>query len=180
MTRVFDKHWIKTSIVEQMKARAELYKGRVPNDPAAMVVIDACRAQYIQRDLTTLLIYTIDDGMHDIGWWKNPDYARCWHLSLSYWYPDSTVAPKWNAATQEWIRLFFNPHERWVWAEPPHSAIGKQRGVWHYRLFADPNWQPIFPEGEVYSTLKTERGWLSHSEVMEKIRREAEIGRERS
>ena len=171
--RIFDKYWPKTSIVEQMKARAQIYGGRLP--PADMreglAIVDACSAQYEQPGLYTSLIYTMDEGMHSIGWWKNPDYARCYHLSLSFWYPDLTVAPKDEKATAEWVELFFHPNARWVWAEPPFSAPGKRKNVWHYRLFADEHWQPILPQGEVYSTLKTELGWLSWSELQDKQRR---------
>lgn len=30
------------------------------------------------------LVYTRDVGHHSCGWWKNPDYERCYHLSLSW------------------------------------------------------------------------------------------------
>ncbi len=174
MPRIFDKYWTKNAIVEQMKAKAELYKGRFPlaNNKIGLAIVNSCLAQYEQPGLITTLIYTADDGMHAVGWWKNPDYARCYHLSIAYWYPDSTVAPKQNKATQEWVDLFFHPHANWVWTEPPYSAIGKRKNVWHYRLFADEHWQPRLAEGEVYSTLKTERGWLSYSELQDRIKRE--------
>ena len=82
--RIFDKYWPKTSIVEQMKARAQLYGGRLPPTDMreGLAIVDACSAQYEQPGLYTSLIYTMDEGMHSIGWWKNPDYARCYHLSL--------------------------------------------------------------------------------------------------
>lgn len=55
--------------------------------------------------------------------------------------------------------------ERLLWCEPPYSEEGKKAGVYHYRLFCDENWQPIFPRGEVYSTQFTEMGWKSFSEL---------------
>lgn len=172
--RLFDKYWPKASIVEQMKTRAQIYihSGKFPpaGDQEGLAIVRACSAQYDQPGLTTTLIFTIDDGMHAIGWWKNPEYARCWHLSLAFWYPDDTVAPKDDKATAEWVELFFHPNARWVWSEPPFSEVGKQKNVWHYRLFVDENWQAIFPQGEVYSTLKTELGWLSWSELQDKLK----------
>lgn len=43
----------------------------------------------------TKLIFTRDAGMHSSGWWKNPDYERCWHLSLSFVSPlTGDVLPK--------------------------------------------------------------------------------------
>ncbi len=175
MTRLFDKFWLKPSIAQQMKARALEVCGGFPKvtQDEGMRIIHACTAQYNQKGLSTVLIYTMDDGMHDIGWWKNPDFARCLHLSLSYWYPDNRVAPKSDAITAEWLQAFFAPNERWLWMEPAYTIIGKKRGVWHYRLFAGPHWEPILPEGEVYSTLKTEKGWLSYSELQDKLKAEA-------
>ena len=38
------------------------------------------------------IIFTRDTGHHSSGWLKNPDYERCWHLSLSYRAPD----PLWS------------------------------------------------------------------------------------
>jgi hypothetical protein len=114
MPRIFDKYWTKPSIVEQMKTRAELFKGRFPSrsDAEGLAIVNACLAQYEQPGLITTLIYTIDDGMHSIGWWKNPEFARCWHLSVAYWYPDQTVAPKQEKASLEWIELFFRENEK--------------------------------------------------------------------
>lgn len=182
MVRLFDRYWLKTSIVEQMKARALRFVGKFPpaSDTEGLAIVEACRAQYEQRGLITLLAYTMDDGMHAVGWWKNPEYARCYHLSLSFWYPDNTVAPKNEKETVEWVNLFYQPNERWIWAEPPYSAIGKRRGVWHYRLFADELWQPMLPHGEVYSTLKTERRWLSWSDLQDKLKMEAKKTAENS
>lgn len=177
MTRFFDRYYPRSSIVEQMKARAALYQGMgplSPDSPGAMDLIDRCRAEYRQRGLTTCLIFTMDEGMHSIGWWKNPDYERCWHLTLSYWYPNGTVAPHQPRESHEWVEMFFYPHAEWVWTEPPHSEPGKRKNVWHYRLFADAGWQPIFPQGEVYSRLRTEAGWRSFSEVREEERKKTE------
>jgi hypothetical protein len=28
--------------------------------------------------------FPLDIGAHTSGWWKNPDYEACWHLSISY------------------------------------------------------------------------------------------------
>ena len=172
MVRIFGKYTPKTAIAEAMKVRARLYTGKFPPPSMAegLKIVDACRVQIEKPDLITLLAYTMDDGMHPVGWWKNPDYARCYHLSISYWYPGelARTAPKNEKETAEWITLFFHPNEGWIWCEPPHYGIGKQRDVWHYRLFADGHWQPIKPEGEVYSRLKTESGWLSYSELKDK------------
>ena len=55
------------------------------------------------------------------------------------------------AETQVWVELFYRDAARLVWCEPPTFREGKTLGVWHYRLFCDPNWQPILPRGEVYT-----------------------------
>lgn len=34
-------------------------------------------------------LFTHDRGMHSSGWWKNPDYEQCLHLSLSFFDPET-------------------------------------------------------------------------------------------
>ena len=105
------------------------------------------------------IIFTRDVGHHSSGWWKNPDYERCFHLSISFFGERSKKYLK------RMLEALFGENKRLLWIEPPYSAEGKQREVWHYRLFCDENWQPIKPRGEVYSTEFTELGWKSYSEV---------------
>jgi hypothetical protein len=46
-----------------------------------------CTAAY--RPDGSILILTRESGYHTSGWWKNPDYERCLHLSLSFRDPDT-------------------------------------------------------------------------------------------
>lgn len=127
------------------------------------VAYEMHRAEY-----GTNLIFTRDVGHHTSGWFRNPDYERCLHLSTSalpraIWTPDT---PDLDAALQTaWVHAFFKDDVRYVWAESPKSAQGKQLGVWHWRLFCDEHWTPIMPRGEVYSSEFTELGWRSASEM---------------
>lgn len=112
----------------------------------------------------TSLLYSRDEGYHSGGWWKNPDYERCYHLSLSFFdWLSFEPRPKDTALTAKWISAFFGSHSQWLWCEPPSMDL--EIGAWHYRLFCDPKWQPIKPRGEVYSTQFTELGWKSFSEL---------------
>lgn len=114
----------------------------------------------------TRLIFTRDAGHHSLGWWKNPDYERCLHLSLSFFDPETgEPAPYDGRRAEKWAQLFFGRNLRLVWVEPPYSDEGKTRGVHHFRLFCDPSWAPIKPRGEVYTRELTERGWRSFSEI---------------
>jgi hypothetical protein len=45
------------------------------------------------------------------------------------------------------------------------QSVGRQYDVHHYRLFADKQWRPLLPRGEVYSKEFTERGWKSFGEI---------------
>ncbi len=105
------------------------------------------------------IIFTRDIGHHSSGWWKNPDYERCYHLSISF--PGGSN----KFALSKIIQGLFGDNKNKLWIEPPYSDDGKRKGVWHYRLFCDANWQPIIPRGEVYSKEFTESGWKSYSEV---------------
>lgn len=163
--RNFDQRWLKFGVAKEMRRVAtasRTYSGL--NTPENRALIDRCKARHLLTG--TLLIFTRDSNMHMGGWWKNPDYERCWHLSLSFYDPETEErAPKNPKLTDEWLEVFYGDDQRYVWAEPPFSPQGKTNGVWHYRVFCDPAWQPILPRGEVYSKEFTERGWLSFSEL---------------
>lgn len=106
-----------------------------------------------------IIILTRDVGYHSSGWWKNPDYERCYHLSISF--PSGL-----NRKKLEYIlEKFFGNNRRLLRCEAPYSEQGKRNEVYHYRLFCDKNWQPIMPRGEVYSKQFTELGWKSFSEL---------------
>lgn len=114
----------------------------------------------------SVVCFTRDVGHHKSGWWKNPDYERCFHLSLSFLDPIiGENAPKNNKLTMQWVDLFYGDSKRLVWAESPVSKKGKASDVWHYRVFCDEHWRPMKPRGEVYGKELTKAGWKSFSEV---------------
>lgn len=128
----------------------------------------------------TKLILTRDAGHHTCGWWKNPDYDRCWHLSLSFFHPEVGIPVSKNKAlTKDWLDRVFRQNVTKIWCEPPYGEKGKRNDVWHYRLFCDENWTPIIPRKEVYTRTFTEAGWMSYSEVQEKKKRESEEFRQK-
>lgn len=162
----------------------------VPSDEAAQLVADMKRIarygfyrggietreerRYFDRCVrafgsfpVTRLIFTRDAGMHASGWWKNPDYSQCLHLSLSFVDEETGAStPKHGKLTEEWVALFFGDWKRLVWCEPPFSPDGKRNDVWHYRVFTSPDFSvPLLPRGEVYSRELTEAGWKSWSDV---------------
>lgn len=111
-------------------------------------------------------IFSRDTGYHTSGWWKNPDYERCYHLSVSFFDPlTEQLRPQDKKIVDQFLDGLFGPNKRLLWCESPHSKAGKKRDVWHYRLFCDEHWQPILPRGEVYSKAFTEVGWKSFSEL---------------
>lgn len=114
----------------------------------------------------TVLIFTRDEGMHSSGWWKNPDYERCLHLSLSFRDPLTGMPrPRDIELTKDWVEAFFHEQKRLIWAESPYSDDGKRSEVWHYRVFCDLNWHPMMPRKEVYTREFTDAGWKSFSDL---------------
>lgn len=111
------------------------------------------------------MMLTRDAGMHSEGWFKNPEYDRCFHCSLSYYHLDKTPADQQRDISRELTALLFGENQRLLWIEGPFSKMGKKLDVYHYRLMCDANWQPIQPRKEVYSTEFTEKGWRSFSEI---------------
>ena len=121
----------------------------------ALSPIESCR-----------LIFTRDMGHHMGGWWKNPDYERCWHLSISFCVnPTDAPLPYRKRFAETVARAFFGDACRLAWVEPPYSERGKKLGVHHYRLFCDPSWSPILPKGEVCDRSRTPAEWKSFSEI---------------
>lgn len=125
-------------------------------------------------ELTVIVMFSRDAGHHSGGWFKNPDYEYCYHLSLSYRGSDGDPlnsarrlerAPQMHRLSEVFIKAFYDKFTHLVWAEPPFSKIGKKLQVWHYRVFTNERWQPMHPRGEVYTTEFTEKGWKSYSEL---------------
>lgn len=129
--------------------------------------INACAYLYsITPEISARLIYTRDAGHHTGGWWANPDYERCLHLSLSFIVnPTDDPLPFLREPAAAIARAFWGEAARQAWIERPYSDDGKRLDVWHYRLFCDVTWSPQLPRGEVYSRENTPRNWRSFSEV---------------
>lgn len=151
-------------VARQMRRRARrgVFDGRV----------SARSDEYLARcrrvKFGTTLIFTRDAGHHTSGWFKNPQYERCWHLSTSpvprvLWTPGTPDLD--HALRDRWLRAFFGDDLGHVWAESPKTPQGRAAGVYHWRLFCDERWQAITPKGEVYSLDLTELGWKSATEL---------------
>jgi len=166
--RRFQKYWLVESIAREMKRVAvtlPIYTGT--DSITNREIIRRSTGYHVVSG--SAIIFTRDSGHHSSGWWKNPEYERCWHLSLSFLDP-LTLEPRDKdiQLTEQWIEVFFHHDKRYVWSEPPYSEQGKILAVWHYRIFCDEAWQPIIPKGEVYSKALTEAGWLSYSDLRSK------------
>jgi len=112
-----------------------------------------------------VVLFTRDSDMHGSGWFKNPDFERCYHLSLSFRDPMTGEAAPFDDYVAERIaRAFFADHLRFAWTESAKSAEGRKLGVFHYRVFCNEAWQAFHPTGEVYSRELTEKGWQSWSD----------------
>ena len=154
----------KSPLVRYLKQQAQ--KGFYDGFPGkTMAYLDQCRAMY-SGDPTVVLIFTRDINMHVCGWLKNPDYERCFHLSLSFYDSISGESDQQiRGEAKKWCYRFFGKDNcRYLWVESPYSDKGKERDVYHYRMFCNPGWSPIIPRGEVYSKEFTEIGWKGFSE----------------
>lgn len=171
--RIFSEQWTCENIARwlQWKASFGTYDGIMT--PYAKAYTDQCKA--IHKPSGTILLFTRDEGMHESGWWKNPDYERCLHLSLSFRDPKTGLPRSRDKDwTDKWIEAFFPATKNLIWAEPPYSPEGKKADVWHYRVFYAPGWiAPILPRKEVYSKDFTPAHWLSYSDLQAKLEKEA-------
>lgn len=144
---------------------AGFYKGRA--DEEGMRIVTQCRHQFGHGDLIARLLFTRDVWMHNCGWWKNPDYEQCEHLSLSFVDAETREpSQQVRALAKVWCDAFFGDYTRLLWAEPPYSSEGKRADVYHYRLFMHSDWKtPLLPRGEVYTREFTDAGWKSFGEL---------------
>ena len=134
-------------------AQSGVFDGLSMSDP----YLERCR--WWLEGYGCIAILTRDTGYHPSGWWKNPDYERCYHLSVSF--PGGMK----RSCLEKILKGLFGYDRRLLWCEPPYSEAGREADVWHYRLFCDPAWQPLKPRGEVYTREFTEAGWKSFSEL---------------
>ena len=155
--------------LDRMVARLRLgaQTGRYDGTTRTAPYLMSQRAMLVRPDTSVVVIYTLDEGMHACGWWKNPDYERCKHMSVSFVSTETgEPAPHDRAATAMLCRRFMDDAARLSWWEPPYSEDGKRRDVWHVRVFYAPGWsEPILPRGEVYTREFTEGGWKSWSDI---------------
>ena len=167
--RWFNEHWTPDNIALWLKRQAATgtYDGILT--PSARRYTEACKCAH--RPSGSILLYTRDIGMHDCGWWKNPDYNQCLHLSLSFRDPKTGEARERDREWSDtWIEAAFGPLKTLIWTEPPYYPEGIANDVYHYRVFFAPGWvAPILPRGEVYSKDWTPAHWLSWSDLREKM-----------
>ena len=128
-------------------------------------VLEACK--WFLTSWDALAIVTRDEGAHTGGWWKNPDYERCLHLSLSFWDAETGLARGLDRkGTAAIVGAVFGKDCRLLWTESPKSDVGIRSGVWHYRLFMNGSWtEPKLPRKEVYTRDFIPSGWKSWSDV---------------
>ena len=148
---------------------------------AAAMVIDGRRTPAAQRHIRkcwhyhprtqTAMIFTREQGYHSGGWWKNPDYERCFHLSLrmlAYDGEKPIALPYDFKLGQKWVEAFFGDDAKLTWHEGPFTEQAKMESIHHYRLFCDEAWKAFKPRGEVYSKDWTPADWHSFSDIHRK------------
>ena len=170
--RNFDHNWTPENIAQWLLYQASFGTHDGILTPRAQLYTKKCTATH--QPTGAILLLTRDEGMHESGWWKNPDYERCLHLSLSFRDPQTGLQRSRDKDwTEKYVEAIFGPTKNLIWTEPPYSPEGKKGDVWHYRVFYAPGWvAPILPRKEVYSKDFTPANWLSWSDYQEKMRLE--------
>ena len=149
----------------RLVAKRRVFDGKMTS--ANMRVIRTCTHKVRYRQgLLASVTFTRDIGHNSGGWWKNPDYERCLHLSIAFVeeLPHGRI-PFQKKEGEITARAFFGDDVGLSWFEGAHSEEGKACGVGHYRLFCDPGWNPFKPRGEVYNTDWTPKDWKSFSDL---------------
>ena len=121
----------------------------------------------ITEPRTTSITVTFDFGYAGSGWWKNAEYDRCLHLSITH--PTNRVVSRVDPRTKmpfnvfdcetptdaevwAWAVALFGTDAAKAWVEPAASTLDPYRlpNVVHARVFCDDH-GPIIPTGEVYN-----------------------------
>lgn len=167
-----DRWLLKAAVAARMKRMAG--NGMFDGTLATQSYLNYCRGYHVPSG--TLMVFTRDGGMHSSGFFKNPDFERCFHLSLSFLDPETGEnADQDRDLAREWCESFFGDNHKLLWVESPDSEYGKKIDTWHYRLLMHDDWQtPLLPRGEVYSKDYTEAGWKSWSDVQAEIKAQRE------
>lgn len=118
------------------------------------------------------LLFSLDFGYHNSGWFANSDYESCLHLSVSYpraevprayrarpdlGIPYGYVGPDLETVPDDEVRawglVFYGAeHAPKAWFEPAASVFDPYRmpNVVHLRLFLDKAGRAFIPRGEPY------------------------------
>jgi hypothetical protein len=108
----------------------------------------------------SMLHFSRDEGMHTIGWVKEPLCDRAVHLWMQFYRPDANGIPGLiipdATLPDRWLSVFFGRERRnLIWCEPPIEATSRLYDLWHYRMFVDKNGFPL----NVGSDELLNRGW---------------------
>lgn len=148
----------------QLAADLRISASRAPEHKGQGVPDQRCVR--VLRGAGIVVLFTRDSNMHASGWFKNPQFERCFHLSLSFRDPATgEAAPFDDYVAQRIARAFFGDAVTAIWTESAKTDEGRKLGVVHYRVFCDEHWNRIDPKGEVYSRELTEKGWRSWSDL---------------
>lgn len=106
--KLFDSRWLMAGVAKEMRRRAmsgiAVYGSL--NSPYARQYSEQCTG--VHQPTGTIIKFTRDQGCHSTGWWKNPDYERCFHLSLSFRDVETgEFAPRNTKLSREWVESFF-------------------------------------------------------------------------
>lgn len=160
---------IPDSVVAELRRRA--FSGIWNGDESFESVQYRERCTFYDPANGVSVIYTREEGYHSSGWFKNPQCERCHHISIGFKDP-ATMEPidhNHAFANQLVAAILGARNIKKVYIESPVTGQGKSFDIWHYRVWCDANWEPIVPQGEVYSKDLTEAGWKSWSDVQEVI-----------
>jgi len=109
------------------------------------------------------MLYSVDKGAHDSGWWANSEYNACRHLSIVGISDAQHVAVP-PIELKAWARVWFGDDVRKAWNEPPAAQGDPYRDAIaspytnHVRVFIDQQGNSIIPTGEVYTLLPFDDG----------------------
>ena len=133
------------------RALASPWHGQMPIGAEHQILCSALR----EPGRFTRLMLTFDVGYHASGWWKNGDYDRCWHLSVSHPTQFAVETPD-EKEVFAWARRLWGEHASKCWIEGAASVFDPYRlpNIVNARLFVDEHGEPIKPEGEVYEPLR--------------------------
>lgn len=154
MATSYGPQMLMTTVAEEMRQFA--LSGIFDGTDVCFEYLARCEAVHAHYSgIGSRLMFARDDGYCDAGIFARPELNRAYRLSLSFFHSINGQDGYFNFPHMlDWMQAFFRHHVSRAWIEPPsRHHTTRSPDMWHIRVFADEQWNPIAITGEAAADL---------------------------